>query len=810
MSSGHPSETRSVEARTAARAVRASPLIGLAILSLAIFLAEFGVMFLLPYLPDWAVWKHNLADSTLMILFSIPALYLFVLRPLQEQIRERELAEEQLRLQRDRLDVIVLERTLELKTSNEELKLSRDGLERRVGERTAEIQNALESLREECSVREAAERALAESEERYRKLFEAAPVAISLTDDSGVFLAANQRMASLLGFTLEELASHGRSTSFYVDADDRGRMLQALHRDGKVEDLETMATRMDGSVFPVAVQIHEVILGSRAVLMTIAQDLTRRRASEKRIAGTRAVLELFVSTQSLIEYLNALSKLLRQWCDCDQVGIRVLDKNGGLGFASNSGVPSVSAPSEDAEIRSECECACLHIVHGNAPPNDRLWVNVGGCFVCDSAGGGQDVGVVACRFAPEHACIRSGFASLALSPLTYRGRSVGTVQIADRKPGRCSRETVDFIQSVSPMIGEVVHRFTVEESLHESERRFRSMFEGNRAVMLLLDPETGSVVDANPAAASFYGLTRENLCHMNVGRIGSRTLSEDSGPGARTSADLTDCLGAPALFPGGDRRSVEVHSSPISVNGRSLLFAIVHDVTERKHLQKRILEIAEEERQRVGRDLHDSLGGKLAGAALLAKAVAQSLVAKAHPEAEVAKEVVQCVNEAMAQTRAIAQGLCPVVIGEYGLLSGLRQYASEMQKIFGIICRLEADQDVPIWDEVVALHLLRIVQEAVNNSIRHGEAKTVIVRFEKREGCAVLEIRDDGVGLPPDAKQSKGMGLRTMRYRAEIINAQLRVHGAPGGGTLVSCLLPAEIIHPKGEAPQVRIHDPKP
>lgn len=800
MASGKLAQTSTGEERSLKSPVRSSPLVGLLILSLAIFLTEFGVMFLLPYLPTLAPWQENLADSTLMLLLSFPILYRLVLRPLQQEIGERERAEAELRTQRDRLDSIVLERTIELKTSNAELTKSRDEMERRVEDRTAEIKSAMERLRSEFAVRQAAERALAESEERYRNLFESSPVAISLTDEAGVFLTVNQRMCDLLGGLPEEFAAGSQVTGVFADPEELGRLNQAVARDGKVEDWETSFRRKDGSVFPVLVQVHPVLLSNRKALMTIAQDLTRRRESEKRIEGTRDVLELFVSTESLTAYLDALARLLRDWCDCDHVGIRVIGEDGALSLSASAGILGLMPASENAAVTHECECACLRMIHGNPPPEDRAWVNFGGSFVCDNRHATEPAGPpVACRFAPGNSCLRSGFASLALSPLSYRGRTVGTIQLADRQAGRCSRETIDFIQSVSPLIGEAVHRFTVEASLHESELRFRSMFESNRAVMLLLDPETGAVVDANPAAAAFYGLPRESLCQMNLGRFGMRYAPDESGLGSRLSTELAEYLSASGHLPLGERRSVEVHSSPIAVNGRSLLFAIVHDVTERKHLQQRILEIAEEERQRVGRDLHDSLGGKLAGSALLAKAVAQSLVAKGHPEADVAKEVVQSINEAMAQTRGIAQGLCPVVIGEFGLVSGLRQYASEMQKIFGITCRVESEGSIPLWDEVVALHLLRIVQEAVNNAIRHGESKTIAIRFGVHDGRPVLEIQDDGVGLPADVKQSKGMGLRTMRYRAEIINAQLRVHGAPGGGTLVSCFLPADGVALQGK-----------
>ena len=230
------------------------------------------------------------------------------------------------------------------------------------------------------------------------------------------------------------------------------------------------------------------------------------------------------------------------------------------------------------------------------------------------------------------------------------------------------------------------------------------------------------------------------------------------------------------------------------------MFLIIHDVTEKKLLEKQILDIGEAERQRIGRDLHDSLGGMLTGAALLSKALSQRLAAKAIDEAGIAEEVVHCINDSISQTRAIAHGLFPVELGTVGLVAGLGEFAADTTRRSGISCRLRADEDILIQDVSVASHLFRIVQEAVNNAIRHAGARQITIHLARTAGQLLLKVRDDGKGLPARSQPVRGLGLRTMRYRADIIGAQFTVDSPDGRGTVVSCLVPARSLQPANPA----------
>jgi PAS domain S-box-containing protein len=389
-------------------------------------------------------------------------------------------------------------------------------------------------------------------------------------------------------------------------------------------------------------------------------------------------------------------------------------------------------------------------------------------------------------------CLQAHYESLAHAPIHYQGQLFGTIHLADPRADRFPAETIAFIETAAPLVGEALHRFQVEESLQESEQRFRSMFERHEAIMLLVEPDSGAIQDANPAAAAFYGYPRERLQTMKIEDLNALPARIVKAQRERALRGDRSYFSFPHRLASGEVRTVEVHSSPIRDDGRLLLFSIIHDVTERKLLEQQILDISEQERQRLGQDLHDSLGGQLTGVALMSKALAQRLTAKSIPEGEVAEEVVRCINDAISQTRAIAHGLCPVELSRAGLLSAFGEFASEVQRRFNISCRFQADKGILIENPSVAAHLFRIVQEAVHNAMRHGAARQIDIRLAKAGGQVALEIRDDGTGLPARLAEGKGMGLRTMRYRADSMGAEFTVNRAAGGGTVVSCLLPVE------------------
>ena len=150
-------------------------------------------------------------------------------------------------------------------------------------------------------------------------------------------------------------------------------------------------------------------------------------------------------------------------------------------------------------------------------------------------------------------------------------------------------------------------------------------------------------------------------------------------------------------------------------------------------------------------------------------------------------EIAKLVRTAISQTRALARGLSPVVLDSNGLMSALKELAENTEKLFQISCRFQCDQPVLLQDNAAATHLYRIAQEAVNNAIKHGQAKHVTIQLMIARPRILLLIQDDGTGRPKIPAKHQGMGLRIMQYRAGMVGGTLAVQRDPDGGTRVTC-----------------------
>jgi len=220
------------------------------------------------------------------------------------------------------------------------------------------------------------------------------------------------------------------------------------------------------------------------------------------------------------------------------------------------------------------------------------------------------------------------------------------------------------------------------------------------------------------------------------------------------------------------------------------------DITERKRLEREILEISDQERRRIGQDLHDGLCQQLAGIELMSEVLHQKLRAKSKSNAARAGDIARHVRDAISHTRSLARGLAPVTLESEGLPSALRELAANTEKIFGVACRVECTEAVPGLATTTATHLYRIAQEAVSNAIKHGKATQLAIRLRWAEDRLELDVIDNGAGMPKVPPRNDGMGLRIMRYRAGMISGLLSIEPGDACGTRVSCSVPMQLSPP--------------
>jgi signal transduction histidine kinase len=207
-----------------------------------------------------------------------------------------------------------------------------------------------------------------------------------------------------------------------------------------------------------------------------------------------------------------------------------------------------------------------------------------------------------------------------------------------------------------------------------------------------------------------------------------------------------------------------------------------------QRLEREIVNISETEQRRIGQDLHDGLCQNLAALGCAAESLRDDLQ-KLHlsPEAASAGELAELLRDAVVETRDLARGLAPAQVAQMGLVLALESLAQSVSRLQGITCAFQSNGQGANYDERVALHLYRIAQEAINNAIRHGKARNIVVSLGATGQLMTLCVSDDGAGISQSVS-ANGMGLAIMRYRARLTNGELSVERRKGGGTMVSCI----------------------
>lgn len=208
-----------------------------------------------------------------------------------------------------------------------------------------------------------------------------------------------------------------------------------------------------------------------------------------------------------------------------------------------------------------------------------------------------------------------------------------------------------------------------------------------------------------------------------------------------------------------------------------------------QHSRERLVTAREEERRRLRRDLHDGLGPQIASLTMKAEAARDLLAVDPERSSVLLEDITAQMQEAVTDVRRLVYGLRPPALDDLGLLGALRAQAAHGDHN-GLRVTMEAPDELPPLPAAVEVATYRIVQEAVTNAARHAEARNCAVRITPDEGMNSLrlEVTDDGRGIPED--RFAGVGLASMRERAEELGGTFAVGREPAGGTCVAACLP--------------------
>ena len=332
-------------------------------------------------------------------------------------------------------------------------------------------------------------------------------------------------------------------------------------------------------------------------------------------------------------------------------------------------------------------------------------------------------------------------------------------------------------------------------ALRDSAERLRAILETAVEGIITIN-ERGTIESFNLAAERIFGYKAVEVIGKNVSTLMPSPHHEqhDSYLANYRHTGHAKIIGIGREVSGrrkdGTMFPMDLSVSEVRLAERRLFTGFIRDITERKRLEKEILEISERERRRIGHDLHDGLCQHLAGVEMMSQVLEQRLSSRSRDAARRAGEIAKNVREAISQTRSLARGLSPVTLESEGLVSALHELAFNTGKIFGVACRFDSDPPVSVADHAVATHLFRLAQEAVANAIKHGRAKRLSIQLTGDRGRVILKVDDDGAGFPAEIHRSKGMGLRIMQARVGMMDGTLAIERNADGGASVICSVP--------------------
>ncbi len=437
------------------------------------------------------------------------------------------------------------------------------------------------------------------------------------------------------------------------------------------------------------------------------------------------------------------------------------------------------------------------------------------------------------------------FVSVALTGST--GEQIGLLAGLWREPLTDVPGTTAAFLIVARQVGHVLADMLAKRELRESEQRYGAVFEGSAVPILLVEPQTTQIVDANPAACSFYGYSHAELVTMSILQIDALTAETVQAELQRALDGTRSNFIGRHLLSGGRVRDVEVSIGPITVGGRQLLYAMVHDITERMRME------AEVERSRrtleaiVGQRTEDLLraNAELQQASTARDMVFVNLAQELRTSLQTIagfsdlllggtpgelsreqKRQIEMIQQAGKRLTAFATTLIEtrrVESAEFtcepeafdlvdlveSVLFGLASFAEDK----GLSLTLVADER-PIDVETDRYKLQQILLNLLSNAIRYTEHGGVTVTVG-REGDdeSMVAVADTGPGLPPERvatlfdgpevhDSAAGIGLPASRRIASLLGGTIEVESTPTKGSVFTVRLPIrclDLVQPSEE-----------
>jgi len=371
---------------------------------------------------------------------------------------------------------------------------------------------------EDVTERKVIEQTMKASEEHTRAVLEALPVGVWFTDENGVIIHGNGTAQKIWkGAKYVGIEGYKEYKGWWVGSGkpikpEEWALARAIQKGEISMNEEVEIECFDGT--------HKIILNSALPIrdtngkvkgaIVVNQDITQEKETARQISITNTLLKLFAEKMSLKEYLDGIVEQIKIWSGCSCVGIRVFDEEGYLPYKSCVGFGHDFLQLESQVPLEGHGCICVRVAMGINEIQDSHAMTEGGSFCCNDADEFLNMLSKEKKERYRGVCFQKGYKSVAVIPVRSNERMVGVIHIADTLNMKIPPKTITFLESISPLIGEAIFRFSVESDLRSVSAYNRSLIEVSLDPLVTIDPK-GKISDVNSATEKITGYCREEL-----------------------------------------------------------------------------------------------------------------------------------------------------------------------------------------------------------------------------------------------------------------------------------------------------------
>jgi PAS domain S-box-containing protein len=597
---------------------------------------------------------------------------------------------------------------------------------------------------------------LRESEERFKNLSAAAFEGIFISEN-GRILDANDQGLKMFGYERAEMI--GRQIIEMVAPESRGLVAEAI-RTGRETIYGHQLVRKDGSIFFAEAQAKMVHVGNRTVRMTALRDVTERKHAE--------------------EALRDSEQRFRSYFELAMIGCAISSLEKGIMAVNDQFCRLLGYSREELQKMTWTQLTHPDDVIADLSQFNRVLAGEIDSYTMDK------------RYLRKDG--REVFVTL----------SVRCVRHPDGSP--------DYFVG---LVMDITDRKQVEQALRESEEKFSKAFQASPDGICITELESGRFMEVNEGYCRLFNYTREELIGRSATEMGIFEDTEARSPFVQALRDTGSVRDMELTTYGRGRRKILVHVSAecIELGTHPCIVSVIHDVTDRKRTEAerdesiareaqaradytfQLIASQEAERMRIARELHDGLSQNL----LLIKNRAQLQMAGAKLPEEVHEElqgISNIASQAIAEVRQIARDLHPHQLDLLGLTRALRALIENADESSAIDISGKFDSADDLFPREAATNIYRIVQESLNNILKHSHAKTARITLERDVHEVQLRIDDDGCGFKAGRNGSgKGLGLKNIAERVRMLGGKLKLDSQPGNGTRIEITIPISAEH---------------